>query len=56
MGDAVSSAAGDLVQKQIFASNPHDEKKYFIAMQPVAVWPKGNFFVKGTKKETNNNR
>ena len=51
IGDAVSSAAGDLVQKQIFASNPPDEKKYFIAMQPVAVWPKGNFFVKGTKKE-----
>lgn len=51
MGETVSSAAGDLVQKQIFKSSPLDEKKYFIAMQPTAVWPKGKFFVKGAKNE-----
>ena len=51
MGDTVSSAAGDLVQKQIFESSPYGEKKYFIAMQPAAVWPKGKFFVKGAKND-----
>ena len=50
-GGEVSSAAGDLVQKQIFQSSPHGEKKYFIAMQPAAVWPKGKFFVKGAKNK-----
>lgn len=45
----ILSAAGDLVQKQIFESSPQSEKKYFVAMQPVAVWPKGRLFVKGSK-------
>jgi len=47
----ITSAAGELVQKQIFESSPDGEQKYFIAIQPAAIWPKGPFYIKGSQKE-----
>ncbi|APR71769.1 hypothetical protein [Acinetobacter haemolyticus] len=46
------SAAGDLVQKQIFESiECSGEKKYFVAISPAPVWPKGPLFIKGSKQD-----
>lgn len=44
------SAAGDLVQKQIFDSI-EDHEKFFIAISPAPVWPKGPFYIKGSKRQ-----
>lgn len=46
-----SSAAGNLVQQQIFDSiECRNDEKYFLAMSPSPVWPKGVLFIKGSQR------
>ncbi|ENW96777.1 hypothetical protein F903_00583 [Acinetobacter sp. NIPH 298] len=47
------SVAGDLVQRQIFESVEcrNGNQKYFVAISPAPVWPKGPLFIKGSKQD-----
>lgn len=49
--DFMISAAGHLVQKQIFDSNLDGCEKRYIAMQSIPVWPKGPLYIKGSQRE-----